>query len=174
MRVLELANKEIHERRLTCARSFRKQDFKTSTKEFIGSSGEIRTILNKDNDDTLVIVEQNPHQTPLKNGGAVDTSTAVLREFMSRPCHRKSGRNLGLVILSHPEQTWVNQETQSPYAFKFKKIDKVDEENRHHMMMKDSKEDSKLVLASQRQENTEVQIAAILDHFSQIIKSQSN
>lgn len=120
-----------------------------------------------------MIARKNLQQTTLKNGGAVDTGTAALREFISRPCHRLSGRNIGLVVLSHPEQSWIDQGTDSRYAFKFKKVEQVNEENQHHMLMKDCKADDKLVLATTRQENLDEQVASIVDHFASLIHSYS-
>jgi hypothetical protein len=169
LRVLELANKQILGRELSDSGAIRKSDFKICPKLPLGSTGDIEKVLKESNDDTLIVVRQNLHKTDLQNGYCVDPSTDMLRSNVSKSCHRSSGRNIGLIILSDPKQGWVDRNFQKKsYSFRFKKVDEINEANRSNLLIKDY--DNKIVLATPRREDFDEQVTSIVNHFAQIIE----
>lgn len=175
MRVIEAANKKIYERELSSSNELLRGQERID----LGRMNNLDTVLlpHKDSgkkpDDVLIIVNKNKVSAALNDGGIVDASTITLRESLSRSKFKLTGRNLGLVVLSDPDQTWKKPTTINPHSYKFKKVDAIDRTNAPGLLIKDlNEDDSMFVLATPRQGAIDEQISSIVDHFAKVIQSK--
>jgi hypothetical protein len=169
MRLIELVNGEIYERVLSQTNHFNQQEPPISR----GKTKDLESVLSANQADTLVVVRKNLLDTAFNKGGLVDQTTNELRYKLSKKKIR-SGRNLGLVVLSDPKQTWKDPKKINPFSYKFQRVDSIDATNSTNLLIRDLTDDSRIVLATPRQENLDEQIASIVDHFAQVIQSKSN
>ena len=172
MIVLELANKKANAIHLDKDAPFTAADVEQATRKEVGGSGEIDKYLEKATEDTLVVVKKDKTQTALNENGSVDSSVSKLRSRVFSQASKNHDRNIGLVVLSAPDQEWTAAAEANEDSFKYRKVAQVDETNRSelHVPQEKKADHMRVVTTPQSQEHNK-QLASIATHFAELIKT---